>query len=313
MNIYIGEMYPEKTLIQVIKLIFGKWIGTIISASFIYLCLLTTFQITWHTGNIIVTQYLTETPHEAVELFTVIALVLALQYGLEALARASKVFIIFLSVMLILSMILVLPNVKFENLLPAFENGLMPTFQGVFILSSYTIAPLILMNMIYPSNITNLKDAKKSMYKGYLWASFLVFLPSVMCILVLGSSIASNTQYPTFLLAKEINIGIIFTRLEAIITSLWSISNFVAAAIFFYGAVIGIAQLFGLKDYRKIVLPLGLIVMVFANVVYPDSTYQVEWDIFTWVPYMTTFGVLLPLALLIGSLIKKFWIIYQNK
>lgn len=302
---YIAVLYPGKSYVDIIYAVFGKIFGSFISAVFVFFCLLDVPQITWYVGNFITTQSLVNTPIYAINTIILIALVMGLLYGIEAIAHASEIFAYVVTFMLILGLMMVSPNAKVENLLPVFEKGVTPVLKGAILLSSYTTWPLIIFNMIYPLNVKNMNGARKSLFIGYLWGSFIIFMCNGMSILVLGSDTAANLAFPTYVLAKEINVGVVFTRMEAIISAAWIITLFFKALLYFYGGVIGISQLLGLKDYKRIVLPLGLIFVVFSNVVYPNSTYEAEWDSTTWVLWIGTFAVVLPIIILIISIIKN--------
>ena len=126
-----------------------------------------------------------------------------------------------------------------------------------------------------------------------------------MSNLVLGSTITAISRFPVFLLTKEINIGVIFTRLEALIVVIWVITIFITTVIYFYYAVMGLSTMLKLKDYRKIVIPIGLIMSVYSGTIYRNVSHEMEWDTLTWLPYAVTFGIFIPLLLLSISLLKK--------
>ena len=95
-----------------------------------------------------------------------------------------------------------------------------------------------------------------------------------MTILVLGYAIAASTQYPTYLLGKEINIGTILTRLEFIVAIIWFATQFVVTILYFYSVLVGFSQIIGLKDYKKIAVPLAFIIFIMTEVIFPNVIYQ---------------------------------------
>lgn len=302
---FLGSLFPNMTYVEIILQVLGKWIGWIVAAGFVCLCIITVPELPWYLGNFITIQTMPETPEYVINAVIVIAIVIAVLYGIETIARASEIFMYFVSFMFIVAMILVLPNAKIEHILPMFDKGISPILRGSFLLSSFLTFPSILLLMVYPANVDNILEAKKSLYRGYLWAGFLIFVSTIVSILVLGSKINSNSQYPIYLLAKEINLAIIFTRLEFIIAGIWIVTLFTRGIMYFYSSVIGISQLLRLKDHKKIVLPLGLITLVMSEVVFPDSIYEANWDTFIWPQYIITFGFILPIVLILVVLIKK--------
>jgi spore germination protein KB len=301
---YLGSLYPDKTLVEVIISLFGKWVGGLFTLSFIVLCFVNVPQVTWYVGNF-VTQSMSNMPMLVINAFVLAAAVIGLFYGIEAIGRSSEILIPAVSVMVILTFALVSPNIKIGYILPVFENGVTPVLKGSLLLLSYTTWPLIVLNMICPPLLSDLKTARKSFYRGYLWGSFIIFLCTIMAVLVLGSSVSESSVFPTFLIAQEISAGPLVTRMEEIIAIVWIITLFFKSVLYFYGGVLSLSQLLGLKDHKRIILPLSLIFLVLSVIVYPNTVYENEWDLVTWVPFIASFSVVLPVTLLIGAVIRK--------
>lgn len=304
-NTYLGSLYPEKTYVEIICTVFGKWIGGVVAAGFIFFSFLAVPQTVANIYYFIAAHLLPSTPPYAIDALFLIVVVIALLYGLEAIARSAEVSVFIISIMFIAEILLVSKSAQTNNLLPILEKGIGPVFKSSLYLLSDTVWPLIVINMIFPMNIINIKEAKKSIFAGYLWGSFLVFLSTIMSVLVLGSTITAEVRHPTYLLAKEINVGIIITRIEGIFVWVWIVTIFFQTIMYFHATLIGFSQLTGLKDYRKLVLPFALVILMLSDVVYPDYIYLIKYDTTTWIPYVFTFGVILPILLLIFTRIKK--------
>jgi len=302
---FLWSHYPDMTYVEMIKQIFGRWIGSVIAAGFVFFCFLSASQILWYLGNFMTIQVMPETPLYFINLVCLVTIVIGLLYGLEAISRSYEIFIQFVSVLFILSILLVMPNAKIENLLPIFAKGITPVLKGAFYLTSFLAFPAIILLMIFPANADNTVKARGSFIKGYLWGEFLVFVSIVVTISVLGSRITASLQYPVFILAKEINLGAIFTRLEFIIAAVWITTLLSRGILYFYATVTGLAQLLGLKDPRRIILPMALIILVLSGIAFADVIYQSVWDTFVWPPFAATFGLLLPAVMVVGSYIRS--------
>jgi len=303
---FLGSRYPGLTLVEILVKIFGKFIGFIVGAGFIFFCFTSASRVVWYAFSFITTQALTETPAIIVNLLFMTAIVIAVLYGIETFARASELFIYFASFLFILAMLLVLPNTRIENIQPVFEKGVIPILKSSIFLSCFLTFPLITLMMVYPYNIDNISEAKKSFFKGYLWAGLIIFIAILMSILVLGSEITAKTQFPTYFLATEINLGTIFTRFEFIIAASWIVTVFIIGILFFYAGLIGLSQLIGLKNHKIIIVPLGLITLIMSLIAFPDSFYEKNWNSLVWTPYSITYGLILPIILLFVFLIKKW-------
>jgi len=302
---FFWSRYPGITYIEIIKQIFGKWIGSIIATCFVLFCLLSDSKILWDIGNFMTIQVIPETPAYIINIVFFTVVIIALFYGLEAIARSYEIFIYFISFLFISSMILVLPNARIDNLLPVFEKGVTPILKGSILLSSFLIFPINILLMIFPANADNTIKAKISFAKGYLWGGFLVFISIIVSILVLGSTITANSKFPVYLLAKEINLGIILTRFEFIVAAVWIVSILTRGILYLYAGVIGLAKLLKLKDHKKVILPLGLIIVIMSEVLYTDVIHQTSWDTYVWPLFAATFGLALPMVMVVGSYLRK--------
>lgn len=303
---YLGKQYPDKTIIGIVKQIFGKWMGIIVSVCYVFFFIQISYHITWHMGDF-VCHYYHETPEYIIYGILVVGMVIAVLYGLEAFARASEIFLKIMSFFFFLAIILLLPKIDVTNLLPVLENGILPSLKAAVFMSAFSIFTLQSLLMIFPANSNDLPRAGKAFGKGFLWGSLIVFIATIMSIMVLGSNISARTVFPTFLLFKEIDIAGIFTRLEFVIAIIWIISEFMINLMFFYAAVKALAEFLKLKDYRKIVLPLGLINLVMSGITFPDTIYQVNWNSIVWTPYAATFGLFIPLIMLLVLGLKKMF------
>lgn len=300
----LAAFYPSKNLVEIVFTLLGKWFGGFTVAAFVVLCLVDVSQITWYIGNFI-THTMPETPMLVINTIMLMAVVIALFYGVEAMARSSEILMPIISIAIILSLVLISPKIHADNIVPVFDNGIGSILKGSFLLLSYTTWPLIVLNMIYPSLTDDIKKARKSGLLGYLWGSSIIFLITIITILVIGSSVAGTSSFPFYLLAREIEVGSFISRMEAVISIVWIITLYFKALLYFYGGIISLSQLLRLKDHKRIILPMGLLLLMLSLVVYPNSIYEAQWDKTTWIPFIATFSVALPGLLLILTAINR--------
>ncbi len=302
---FLGELHPGKTLLEVMQIELGRWLGSFLSVCFVLMGVITGTQIIWYVGDFFTTVYMKGTSNYFVNVLFVAVLAIALLYGLEAMCRAIEIFFIIGFPLMILSLIMLTPQVKVNNLLPLMENGITPAIKGVIPILSFNVFPIILLNMIFPANVGNLKQAKKAMFVGYFLGVITSAFAIMFCILVLGSTITANLRFPLFTVTKEINVGTIFSRVEALIVFVWIVTNFISTFVFLYAGIKGLSQLLKLKDYKILVLPIILIVAIYSGFIYKNVPYEIRWDREVLSAMMFTFGFVLPLLLLIVSLIRK--------
>jgi spore germination protein KB len=93
-------------------------------------------------------------------------------------------------------------------------------------------------------------------------------------------------------------------RLDAIVVYTLLITVFFKAAIYLYGALIGIVDLFNLKNHQQILLPIGVILIFFSIVLSATFAEQTEEGIL--VHYIAiVLLIIIPLLMLLVSLIRN--------
>lgn len=301
---FLGSRYEGLTLIGITYKVFGKWIGKIVSAAYVFFFFTLSYGISWWIGSF-GAHAMPGTPVPVILLPYVVAMVIGVYYGIEMIVRASELFFVFVTVLFSLSIIFVLPNINIKYIMPIFDNGINPILKGASLLSPFIVFPGIALLMIYPHNVDDIKNGKKAILKGSLWCYTVVFVTILVSILVLGSVVVAKSSFPTILLAREINLGTVLTRLEFAITIMWTVTEFMIGMMFFYVCIKGLSELLGLKDHKKIAAPLGLIVLLYAWIVYPSSIEIGNWMTVGFIPHATLFGFVLPVLMLIVYLVKK--------
>ncbi len=301
---YLSSQYPGLTFIGLMKRILGKWVGSVVGIGFVFFCLHTAATVPWYISSY-ATFTMHETPQSVPLAVVIIAIVVALLYGIEVMGRISELFWLFFTVMFFGAILFLLPHIKLENVQPILENGIVPVLKGSVLISNFTVFHLVNLMMVYPINIDDTHQAKKAMLKGSLWANFVVFISILMSILVLGSAITAHLTYPTLVLFKEITIGDVLTSLEHVISIIWLLSEFVITTSLAYSGTLALSELLGITDYKRIVIPMGLVIGALVLVMSPNAIYQAAFISTQWPPFSITFGFVLPILLLLVYLIKK--------
>lgn len=301
---HLGQLFPNKNLVQILFSVFGKWIGGVITAYFIIFCLHSGIQITAYIGQFMSTEYLITTPVSVINFMIIFLFGIALHYGIETTVRSAE--ILFRLVVLIMAFLFLanIGNIQFNYIVPVMENGFYPVLKGTLYITSFRVWPLVLLTMIYPIHTENNSATLKYYFYGYLFGCIIMFFIMIMTILVLGSHVTYISVYSTYFLAKQINLGFL-SRVEGLIVGAWIITLFYKGFCYIYAGVQGLAYSLHLKDYRKIIAPILFSTLIYSNIVYPNSAYLGFWDKYVWVPYSFTTGALIPIAIIIVYYIRK--------
>jgi len=301
----IHRKQPTKTLVQLFEVVLGKWTGKLFSLLFLMIYPFFMGALTLrNVGDFLTTQIMPETPIEFIHIIFMIVVVYAMKLGLEPIVRAAELLIPIVLVMLFIMFVSIVPQIKSENLFPILDNGFKPVISGAIPFISFPFLENVLFLMILPS-VREQDKVGKALFKGVIIGWAILFILILLSILVLGPYITASKVFPSYSLAKKINIAEIFERVEITIAIAWFITSFIRICFYFYCAAAGIAQTLELKEYRNINIPLAMMLIVFSLSAAPNISFLANTDLRTLPFFNLTFGFLLPLGLFIILAVKS--------
>lgn len=301
----VGSRFGNLSIVDYSYKVLGKWLGTVFSLLYVSFFLINCATIVWFVGDFVTTQIMPETPIQFTNILMVAIVVIGTRLGLETFSRAGEILYPWVIGLFLILVFFAAKDIDFQNLQPSFEYGFKPILRGGLLYASYSSLTLVALLMVFPTNSNNLKETKKSFLKGALLGAIMIFVVTTLCILVLGHGITERSAYPTYVLAKKVHLSTFLQRIESVIAILWLITIYYKILLYFYGGVLGLAQILKLKDHKPLTLPLGMIIVILSLVVYPNSTYANVWTTTSWIPYILTYGIFLPLLLLLVSIFRS--------
>lgn len=300
----LGKRYPNKTLTEYSETILGTWAGKTVSLLFIvYFFLLTTLLLR-EIGDFITTQMMPETPLPVILILFTFIIVMGTHLGLQVIARASEVFFPWVILLTLLLVFLLLPQTEFSRVQPIMAEGIKPVLHGALQLLSLSFLELFIFLMIIP-DVNRQQEAGKGFWQGTVLGGILLIFLIIMCILTLGASLTMRQIYPSYILAKKINLFHFLERLEVMMATIWFITLYFKIAICFYGTLSGLAQIIKLRDYRVLTIPFAMILIVLSIIISPNILYFQKFIETTWISYSLATGLFLPGLLLGVDVIKN--------
>ena len=86
----------------------------------------------------------------------------------------------------------------------------------------------------------------------------------------------------------------------------WVLGGFFKIGVFYYAAVLGSAQWLELRDYRSLVLPIGIILVALSILIHNGIVDLLDFLTRVWQPYaLLVFEGGIPLVLLIVALARR--------
>jgi spore germination protein KB len=295
--IAIAKLYPRLNLFQLCEVILGKWLGKMVSILFFVYFFLLSSTILRQIGDFMTTQIMPETPIQFIHIIFITIVIMGTRLGLETFTRSAEIFFPWIIFLLVVTIIMISPEVEFNKILPIWEAGIKPLVRADIPYIGILFLELIVFLVIYP-NVNQSEKAGRALYGGTIIAGIVTSVITFLTISVLGYSSTANKLYPIYTLAKIINIGHFIQRIEAVITGVWIVSIYYKLVICFYASSKGLAQILNLRQQRILTYPLGVITIVLSEVISPNVAYFQSVIVKNWTAYALTFGLFLPLLLL---------------
>ena len=203
--------------------------------------------------------------------------------------------------------ILLSGKINIQNLQPVLVDGFVPVLKASYPrIITFPFGEMMVFLMFWC--FVEPKDKiRKVSYMALLTSSILLCFSLIIIVSVLGVTIASNSLIPLLDVVKQINILGILRNFDAIAILNMLIGGFFKFTIFFYAGVSCFSTLFKLKDYRRILIPVGLVTLYVSFYTMPNILVQ------KWVgPEITAKYINIPLqiaipsSLLIISMLKNY-------
>ncbi|MBO7746831.1 endospore germination permease [Paenibacillus sp. MWE-103] len=295
----LSKRYPGQTLVQFAEQILGTWLGKLVGLLFFSFYFLLASLVLRNVGDFITTIVMPETPIQIVHLLFIMAILMSASLGLEVIARTAEIFLPWIMTMLLLLIVFLLPQIQFDRIQPVFEAGAKAIINGSLSVISIPYLELTVFLMIIPS--VNKTKIGMPFLKGAVLGGLVIIVITLLCVFVLGWDFASRHTFPSYTLAKKIQVGEFLQRIEVLVAIIWFLTIFFKLSLCFYAALLGFAQVLRLQSYRPMIVPFGILIGVLSIIVYPNIVYFRVFAGEIWPFYSATFGLFLPLLLLVVS------------
>lgn len=308
---YVGY-FAGATLIHFHRSVLGRWLGGMVSVAYLLFFIGNLSAVIREVGDFMTMQILIKTPIQVVLFLMIFILLWGVKSGLETFTRAAEVFFWVYSLLFMVLIVTLLPQIEPDRLEPIMGHGILPGIHGALYTAGFSFCEASVFMMIMPYVVK--RDHLK---RDFLLAACIggtgIWIILVLCILVLSSDLTEYHFYPSYVLAQKISIGHIVERVEAILAINWIISSYFKCIVYFYGFILSIAEFLKLRDFQFLSIPAGMVVFGFAYIVSPSIMYYNKELLPPWVYWDFCFAFVIPLFVFTVYHIKRNWLKQRNK
>ncbi|MBC7347096.1 MAG: endospore germination permease [Clostridia bacterium] len=293
--IRVAGRYPEGTVVQFARACLGRWLGAAWGLAYAGFF----FGLAAVTARVVAESYVLGVMPETPLIVFIVVVVwlgsLAARGGVEVIGRMSESSLFLVLPLLLAAIFLPIARARWENLLPVLEHGPAPVLAAS--LTSFALYAEVAAAGMLLTHLATPQEAARYTTRAILLSGSLFVLVTVTVTAILGPN-ADDLVLPVFSQARLISMGRFLERLETLPLAAWTLMVWLKVGFYLWVTATGLAQTFGLADYRPLVYPLGflaacLAVVGFENIFEVQEFYRPE----AWGKYGTILAVGLILLL----------------
>ncbi|CAM3684330.1 GerAB/ArcD/ProY family transporter [Marinicrinis lubricantis] len=243
--LYLFSLFPQLTLLGILRKVLGKYAGTLCSVLYImYFFYLASRVMRDFTGLLLMTS-LQETPPFVISGTMTMILIYCIYLGTAVLGRTSEILFAVFILFWVFSFALlgVSGSMKFSNLLPVLDQGWGPILKASFPLTMTFPFGESIVFLMFLNRLQQKKKLSRICLISLAISGLILMLTIAMDVMALGPERASMEQFPFLSAVSRIQIGDFIQRLDAIAISTLIIGAFFKIVVFFYASYIGIQEL----------------------------------------------------------------------
>ncbi|SHF28202.1 spore germination protein KB [Seinonella peptonophila] len=299
----LHKFYPKESFIEYVPRIIGRFLGSIFAFLYLFFYWIILGDIVREYGEFLITNFLAHTPYSVISGSMLLVCAYAVRGGVEVIGRSAQFFVPIVMPLFLIVLLLLIPDLKPQNMLPMFEHGLKPSLIGAIPPLSAFYGEFFLISFLYPYVSDKQNKLRWGIYSvlSVVWTMLLV---SFSTLLIFGK-VGAHLTYPLIGVARYISLADFLEHLESIVAAIWVLSMFIKMTMIYYALSLGTAQWLKLTDYRPLIFPIGILSLVLSIWTVPNLQVLSQFINSTGTIYFLLMQYLIPLLLLIVAYFRR--------
>lgn len=255
--------FPELTLSGYTQKILGKYIGWPLSLLYLPILMYNGSRNLREAGDLLISASYDRTPVFIINSIMAIAVIYILYMGIEVFARTAEIYLLIIVGMGLTCCFVVIAAglVELENLFPLLPGEWLEAADSAYPnILIFPFGELVCFTTLFP-HFNSKRKVKKIGILAVVLSALLLSFTHAIEMSVLGPDIYSRATFPMFTTITLVNVANFIQRLDALVILTLIIGVFFKMSIYCYAAVSITADLFKVKDTRKLVVPVCVVVL----------------------------------------------------
>lgn len=297
-------LYPGKGFFDIIELLFGKKIGKVLIAMMIWYYLFLGGLVLHNFFEFISITTLPKTPKILIMAIMILVIIYLGRSNISVLGKWGIVVSITIIMVVIFTILFSIGNIDINNILPIFEHSPKTIFKGAINVLVFPYAELITILPLAHYFKKGTNSYKVFMY-GLLFSGLLLIAIQMRNLLTIGFPLMEYSFFSSYTAARIIEVGDFFSRIEGVITINLLFAVITKTTICLIAATKGVSKLFNIDNYKNLIVPVGLIILMMGVIVYQSIFEMEEFKEKYVVIYSVPFQFVIPFIIWITAEIKK--------
>ncbi len=231
---YIFSYRVDLNILEKNKVLFGSVGGNIINYLIHILYFIIGMILLYNISNFVISQFLDRTPILMFMIMMGLVIFYNVSCGINNMARVSIIFLFFIILLSVISIIGIYPHFDLSNLKPILDNNIGHTIKAGVYLAFSLVMPLFLLLVVSGKNISYHRHFLSRFVLVYFLSFLLIFINNVFTIGSLGIRISKLYQYPEYMVLQKITFFNFIDRIENIIYIQWIFTSMISLSCIVY-------------------------------------------------------------------------------
>ncbi|RED59205.1 GerAB/ArcD/ProY family transporter [Cohnella lupini] len=299
--LYLSSRFPGLSIVQIAVQVLGKWAGGLVSLLYILFFIQIASWVTRNLSDFMHINLMPKTPLSVFNILILFVCAYAVIKGIESIAMVSEFLAPFVILVFWLSFGVMVQEWDWQNFRFPYTFRPIETFIHTRYALAFPYMEVVSFMMLFPFSTRRLK---LSVFSGIAFSGILFSLSVFFTIGILGVERSSHLIYPIFIIFREME----FTNFAEHLESIFSVNTLlivcIKLSILFYCAVLGICQLFQLKERAVVAFPLIWIISAYS-LLFESIVDNVDWIQKYLFQYYLHYAVAFPALLIVCSWFRK--------
>ena len=247
----ILSLYPGENFFDIVIKIFGRIIGKIFCFLYVFFAVHIAALLLYVFSSFIRMLNMPETPEIATAALISLVAIMSVRNGAENIARMSRVAWVIILTTIILTFVIGLRIMDFNNFKPVMATDLKPLLSGAVTFCLFPLGEIVLCLPFFSYTEPNAKY-RKIFIKGTILFTLITIVVDIRNVAILGFPAVSLFFFPSYEAASLLSVGEFFTRFEVIIGLNLLLAGLVKICVCLYTASTGLAKIMNISDHNHL-------------------------------------------------------------